>query len=475
VILRSPTDAAGEGALEKGYILVCSSTDPSWTPLFVNAAGLVMECGGTLSHGAVVAREMGLPAVVIPDATRLFETGEEIIVDGTRGWVGRGAGQAAAAQAADPHDPRVPRTMVPPPPGSRDRAAGKMRNVLAAVWAVFLLAFFLLPPAWVFGPTLAFLDVLLWPLVRHCGKPATVAIVAAAMAALTLLLQRFLTDNARLREAKRRAALLAREADALPQGCPRKKALHALAAPVQLRTLLAALVPVGILLGPMVMPFVWFRDRVDPAAWNAPAGTTVQVVAYVDAESTLPVRITPPAGFTLDEMTPAEVLPQPIRATLERLLSLYRQPPATQEAWELKAGPDLPRDKAAADLADYLARGIPPQPVRWALIPPKEYAGRFPITVSVGNEPPVTVQVVLGDEYPPAPKTLAGTGALKQVRIIPAGAKQALVFWRPLAWLGGLHLPLAGKLASWDAGWVWLYILAYVPVLLVMRSLLRIA
>jgi hypothetical protein len=113
--------------------------------------------------------------------------------------------------------------------------------------------------------------------------------------------------------------------------------------------------------------------------------------------------------------------------------------------------------------------------VRWALIPLKDCAGRFPITVSVGNEQPVTAQVVLGDEYPPAPKTLAGTGALKQVRIVPAGAKQAIVFWRPLVWLGGLNLPLAGKLASWDAGWVWLYILAYVPVLLVMRLLLRVA
>ena len=78
-ILRSPTDA---GELGRGYILVCPSTDPSWTPLFVNAAGLVLECGGTLSHGAVVAREMGLPAVVLPEATRMFADGEAIRVDG---------------------------------------------------------------------------------------------------------------------------------------------------------------------------------------------------------------------------------------------------------------------------------------------------------------------------------------------------------------------------------------------------------
>ena len=83
-IVRSPAEA---GDLGRGYILVCPSTDPSWTPLFVNAAGLVLECGGTLSHGAVVAREMGLPAVVLPEATSLFHEGEELHVDGSRGWV----------------------------------------------------------------------------------------------------------------------------------------------------------------------------------------------------------------------------------------------------------------------------------------------------------------------------------------------------------------------------------------------------
>ena len=48
------------------YILVCPSTDPGWTPLFVNARGLVVERGGVLSHGAIVARDFGIPAVVCP-------------------------------------------------------------------------------------------------------------------------------------------------------------------------------------------------------------------------------------------------------------------------------------------------------------------------------------------------------------------------------------------------------------------------
>ncbi|QWF80973.1 rifamycin-inactivating phosphotransferase [Amycolatopsis sp. CA-230715] len=74
--------------LEAGDILVTAYTDPSWSPLFVTAAGLVTEVGGQMTHGAVVAREYGLPAVVgVPDATRLVEDGQRIRVDGTTGYV----------------------------------------------------------------------------------------------------------------------------------------------------------------------------------------------------------------------------------------------------------------------------------------------------------------------------------------------------------------------------------------------------
>ena len=61
--------------LPDGYVLVCPSTDPGWTPLFVNARGLIVERGGVLSHGAIVARDFGIPAVACPDATRLLKTG----------------------------------------------------------------------------------------------------------------------------------------------------------------------------------------------------------------------------------------------------------------------------------------------------------------------------------------------------------------------------------------------------------------
>lgn len=86
-IAKVVTDPA-KSSVDKGEILVAPFTDPGWTPLFINAAGLVMEVGGLLTHGTVVAREYGIPAVVgIPDATRKIKTGQKIRVDGNAGFV----------------------------------------------------------------------------------------------------------------------------------------------------------------------------------------------------------------------------------------------------------------------------------------------------------------------------------------------------------------------------------------------------
>ncbi|MFE2550150.1 rifamycin-inactivating phosphotransferase [Streptomyces sp. NPDC059355] len=74
--------------LEEGDILVTPFTDPSWSPLFVGIAGLVTEVGGLMTHGAVIAREYGLPAVVgVEQATRLIRDGQRIRVHGTGGYI----------------------------------------------------------------------------------------------------------------------------------------------------------------------------------------------------------------------------------------------------------------------------------------------------------------------------------------------------------------------------------------------------
>lgn len=73
--------------LEPGEILVARDTDPGWTPLFLNAAGLVTSVGGRMTHGSIVAREYGIPSVVVEAATEKLDTGQRIRVDGTRGVV----------------------------------------------------------------------------------------------------------------------------------------------------------------------------------------------------------------------------------------------------------------------------------------------------------------------------------------------------------------------------------------------------
>lgn len=74
--------------LEDGDILVTSFTDPSWTPLFVSIKGLVTEVGGLMTHGAVIAREYGLPAVGgVENAAKLIKDGQRIRVHGTEGYI----------------------------------------------------------------------------------------------------------------------------------------------------------------------------------------------------------------------------------------------------------------------------------------------------------------------------------------------------------------------------------------------------
>ena len=88
-VVRS-LDEIADRPFEAGDILVCRATDPGWTPLFLTAGGLVMELGSLLSHGAVVAREYRLPAVVnLGGATTRLEDGQTVTVDGKRGavWV----------------------------------------------------------------------------------------------------------------------------------------------------------------------------------------------------------------------------------------------------------------------------------------------------------------------------------------------------------------------------------------------------
>jgi pyruvate,water dikinase len=87
-IARVVLDSHDPSALEPGDILVAPITDPSWTPLFVPAAGVVVDVGAMLSHAIIVSRELGIPCVVsATDATRRIPDGARIRVDGNTGVV----------------------------------------------------------------------------------------------------------------------------------------------------------------------------------------------------------------------------------------------------------------------------------------------------------------------------------------------------------------------------------------------------
>ncbi|MEX0716746.1 MAG: PEP/pyruvate-binding domain-containing protein [Planctomycetaceae bacterium] len=92
---RHVFDPNEAGDLGTDAILICPSTDPGWTALFANIRGLVVERGGALSHGAITARDFGLPALACPDATRLIPNGARVRIDGNHGTVtvmeGRGS------------------------------------------------------------------------------------------------------------------------------------------------------------------------------------------------------------------------------------------------------------------------------------------------------------------------------------------------------------------------------------------------
>ena len=85
--------------MRRGAILVARATDPSWTPLFTLASGVIVEVGGVLSHASTIAREYGLPALAnVRRATTTLKTGERVRLDALRGVVER-IGQVARAAA----------------------------------------------------------------------------------------------------------------------------------------------------------------------------------------------------------------------------------------------------------------------------------------------------------------------------------------------------------------------------------------
>jgi pyruvate,water dikinase len=89
VVIDHPGDFS---RMKPGAILVTRATDPSWTPLFSLASGVIVELGGMLSHASTIAREYGLPALAnVPQVTRRLQTGDWITLNATEGFIRRRA------------------------------------------------------------------------------------------------------------------------------------------------------------------------------------------------------------------------------------------------------------------------------------------------------------------------------------------------------------------------------------------------
>lgn len=485
IIVFKPEDFQ---ATAPGYVLVCPSTDPSWTPLFVQAGAVIMERGGSLSHGAVVAREIGIPAVVVEGATRLYNEGEILTVDGRIGAVRReGETAEPTSNDPDPLDTHIEPTQLPPPPSPKDRRATRLRNIALIVWAVFLAVVFLLPPAALKLPCFRLLDSVLLPAVDLIGRPALVALLALFLGFYSMIGQRLLTDNRRLLLAKSRAAALRKEAQSLPPDSPRRSALLAAAAPVQTRVALAAMVPLCLILGPMVLSFLWLPERVDPSSWNPAPGATVYLTAQVAGDHTGPVTLNAAAPLVIDPQTPAAQTLPPIRSILERQLSRWRQAekPAADLPWELREAARVTREQTLASLSAFLKQPIPVQTLAWTVKTAENQPGRFSISLCAEDAAPVVTSIVLGNRIGPEAKEdfLDGKGPVQAViSNDPAQPVQNLkviyseqktkggnVFWKPA---DHIHALMGSPI--WLAPWLIVYLLVYIPAMFLAKWIFRV-
>ena len=372
--------------------------------------------------------------------------------------------------------------MTPPPPGPIERACDKWAVGATAAWTVFFLAIFLLPGTWIWDGAMAALDFCMLPLVGSLGRVGTVAAVAAGLALFSIVAQRRLTDNRRLAEAKRRTRTLRKEASKLGKDSPRRKALDQAASGVQYRLLKAALFPLLLIVGPMVMVFLWFPARVDPASWNAESGATIFVTASVKGDHAATVTLVHDALLRLEDRTPASQSITLIRPVLQRLRKCWSEETAfpADTPWELRAAARHTRSEMLADLGAFLSRPMPSRDVSWTLQAPKDKDGKFQLRIDTKGAPPIRSAVVLGSQVGPQPKEDLGDGkgpvqvvrpavGDHPVELVKVAYREQLVkgsnvFWQPIEWM----------VTSWLPGWLIVCVLVYLPAMFLLKWLLRV-
>lgn len=459
--------------LGEGYVLVCPSTDPAWTPLFIKAAGLVLERGGGLSHGAIVARELGLPAVVLENATQLIKDGEVLTLNGDQGQIARGGEGVEQAEVDEAENVEIDYAMRPPQPGAKEKLSGQMGLLAALLWGVVLGVIFLAPPTLFKEPAFALIDAVLWPLVSGLGMVGAVGVVGVFFALIPLLIQKYATDNERLIVAKKRGALLRKKAAVYPAGSPRRKTMQALISPITGRTLKASMASLAWVLGPMVLIFFWMPDRMDPASWNADGGVMVTIVAELDGDFQGQAVCVVPEGLAIESMTPATQSLPPIRSTLEEIRREWRKPgELASYPWPVQAAGEQAQQILLGSLTEFLQGSIPPQKLNWMVRVPDDAAGHYTVDVSFVDaslEQDVTQPITLafGQSKPPAKSLITGAHTpLIQLEAIYPRALKKRQFWTPLASIGG---------PGWDFGWLGTYIVFYLAAMIIVKQALKVA
>jgi len=443
---------------EAGSILVCPSTDPSWTPLFAKAGGLILERGGSLSHGAVVAREMGLPAVVFDGATSYFDEGEVLSIDADSGQIYR-----EGAERVETEGVSIPAAEIPPEPGTKEAKVNRLGLVMALFWSLLLGLVFLLPPQILHEPAIGLIDWIIWPLIRNFGMVTAVGIVAGFFGLIPILMQRLMTDNARILEAKRRAGVLRKAAAKLPAESPLKKEMERLAGPVTLRILKASMVPLACVLGPMIMIFMWFPMRVDPLSWSAEPGRMVSIVADVDGEVTEPVTLSVAGPLKLSSISKPEQSLPPIRAELEELRSEWNQSSDLSSLpWEVQSAGDHARQLLVSSLNSYLQVGVPPQKLTWMIEVPTDAWGAHAVELFVGGEVISAFDLVFGSSQPPGLALINPEST--EVPTINVKYPRALTKATFCVFPG----------TSKDIGWLGIYLLIYLPMMFIAKWVLKV-
>ncbi len=286
------------------FVLVCSSTDPGWTPILARASGLIVERGGVLSHGAIVCRDFGVPAVVVPGATRRFHAGKAVRVDGDRGLVKRGVENVETVREDDVAraEPRVPPEPWVPPVRSRLPGRVALGLVTAVVASLVIVGVPAIGDA--FRPAARFACD--WTMDVGATPFAAIAWAAALGAALATRAGTFVVDRAQLRAMRHRIAWYRKELSRLVTRGGEKGTERAAARLVRrcrkasMERTLELMRPIGWSFLPFVLAYLWVSERF-PAEPLRP-GTEFEVRATF-----LPVRDSPLRYARLDVDEPSRV------------------------------------------------------------------------------------------------------------------------------------------------------------------------